>query len=242
MTKACVTCGVEKALTFFRVTKKKRPRKTSRQTLNDPRVCVDGRKRECRACNKTRSRRKKGALSQAMVSARAVERQSRLERERLEKPPRVTPTSPDELRRLLRRLLVERCAAEGICLQTATYRARYKLDPAFRQREIERTWARKARSGVMRTDARSTLDVHSDGSLTPEVMRRLFADAVSCPYCAVRLTARIKTLDHIIPTSRGGEHSRENVVVCCSSCNTRKHARTPLEWLIADPSAVAGAA
>jgi 5-methylcytosine-specific restriction endonuclease McrA len=37
------------------------------------------------------------------------------------------------------------------------------------------------------------------------------------------------TLDHVTPRYRGGEHSWENVVSCCISCNCHKAGHTPSE-------------
>jgi 5-methylcytosine-specific restriction endonuclease McrA len=38
------------------------------------------------------------------------------------------------------------------------------------------------------------------------------------------------TLDHIIPLSRGGNHSEENVCLACGQCNVSKNNKTPEEW------------
>ena len=37
------------------------------------------------------------------------------------------------------------------------------------------------------------------------------------------------TIDHIIPKSRGGQNTWENLVTCCSPCNRLKSNRTPEE-------------
>jgi 5-methylcytosine-specific restriction endonuclease McrA len=52
-------------------------------------------------------------------------------------------------------------------------------------------------------------------------------DRHTCQYC--RRETKELTLDHVIPRSRGGQHSWENVVSCCFSCNRRKAGRTPAE-------------
>lgn len=44
-------------------------------------------------------------------------------------------------------------------------------------------------------------------------------DKNKCQYCGA--TKRL-TIDHVIPKSRGGEDTWENLVVACSSCNTKK--------------------
>lgn len=40
------------------------------------------------------------------------------------------------------------------------------------------------------------------------------------------------TIDHVVPISRGGAHSWENVKLCCAECNVRKGNRPLLEVLI----------
>ena len=37
-------------------------------------------------------------------------------------------------------------------------------------------------------------------------------------------------LDHVIPRSRGGVDTPDNLVACCKPCNTSKGALTPDEW------------
>ncbi|MDP8959247.1 MAG: HNH endonuclease [Actinomycetota bacterium] len=67
--------------------------------------------------------------------------------------------------------------------------------------------------------------------------RAVFArDEQRCQYCR----ASAENLDHVVPRSRGGSHTWENVVACCRRCNTRKGNRLPQEVglrLIRHPSA-----
>jgi 5-methylcytosine-specific restriction endonuclease McrA len=56
-----------------------------------------------------------------------------------------------------------------------------------------------------------------------EVLRR---DAHSCQYCG---SNRHLTLDHVMPRSKGGLHTWDNVVTACERCNSRKGSRTPIE-------------
>lgn len=46
-----------------------------------------------------------------------------------------------------------------------------------------------------------------------------------CGYCGER---KPLTQDHIIPVSKGGDHTASNIIPACRSCNSRKHARLPL--------------
>ena len=57
----------------------------------------------------------------------------------------------------------------------------------------------------------------------------LMRDRYTCQYCLESVTAGELTMDHVIPRSRGGETSWENVVACCIPCNNKKGNRTPEE-------------
>ena len=50
----------------------------------------------------------------------------------------------------------------------------------------------------------------------------LLRDRNACQYCGVVLTAGELTLDHVIPRSRGGLSTWENLVACCHDCNRKK--------------------
>jgi 5-methylcytosine-specific restriction endonuclease McrA len=53
----------------------------------------------------------------------------------------------------------------------------------------------------------------------------LLRDRNSCQYCGVLLPSSELTLDHVIPRSRGGNSTWENLVACCHACNRRKGNR-----------------
>lgn len=55
----------------------------------------------------------------------------------------------------------------------------------------------------------------------------LHRDGHSCQYCGY--TGDELTLDHVVPRSRGGQDSWENMVIACMRCNVRKGNHTPKE-------------
>jgi hypothetical protein len=57
----------------------------------------------------------------------------------------------------------------------------------------------------------------------------MMRDKYTCQYCHKVLNSAELTLDHVIPRSRGGETSWENLVASCNPCNNRKGNRTPEE-------------
>jgi len=51
-----------------------------------------------------------------------------------------------------------------------------------------------------------------------------------CHYCGTGFAPEDLTMDHLVPLSRGGKTSRNNVVPACKECNTRKKYLLPIEW------------
>lgn len=50
----------------------------------------------------------------------------------------------------------------------------------------------------------------------------LLRDRNSCQYCGLVVPSSELTLDHVVPRSRGGLSTWENLVACCHSCNRKK--------------------
>lgn len=58
----------------------------------------------------------------------------------------------------------------------------------------------------------------------------ILRDGNKCQYCGHRFESADLTLDHIMPKSRGGRNSWDNLVAACSPCNRKKGDKTPDEW------------
>lgn len=57
----------------------------------------------------------------------------------------------------------------------------------------------------------------------------LLRDHSTCQYCGKILPPAELTLDHVVPRSRRGDSTWDNLVACCKRCNHRKGNRTPEE-------------
>ncbi len=70
---------------------------------------------------------------------------------------------------------------------------------------------------------------------TPRVAVRLtrrnvmFRDQQQCQYCGKQPPLRELNIDHVMPKSRGGADTWENLVTACRVCNLRKGWKTPDE-------------
>lgn len=93
----------------------------------------------------------------------------------------------------------------------------------------------------------STISINRGSFLVPSVIRLvnyrrvprrtrtlsrksiLARDQHTCQYCMSEDSPAKLTLDHIMPRSRGGANSWENLIACCFPCNNTKADRTPEE-------------
>lgn len=60
----------------------------------------------------------------------------------------------------------------------------------------------------------------------------MLRDAHQCQYCGRRPPVRDLNINHVMPRSRGGVDSWENLVTACRLCNLRKGWRTPEEAMM----------
>lgn len=71
-----------------------------------------------------------------------------------------------------------------------------------------------------------------DGTVTEEYKRYMFDEQHGrCAYCGCDLSESGKHIDHIIPISRGGRHTANNVQWTCPTCNLSKGDKLEEEWL-----------
>ncbi|GLH70535.1 hypothetical protein GETHPA_20680 [Geothrix rubra] len=68
-------------------------------------------------------------------------------------------------------------------------------------------------------DERKRLDFYNVKSNRIRVFER---DGYKCYKCGKQLTRFDATLDHLIPVSKGGDNSFENLATCCLSCNSKR--------------------
>ena len=93
-----------------------------------------------------------------------------------------------------------------------------KINGAHLDAPLATKWREKSR----REEARPAIPL----SIRSEVIER---DGMSCQYCTD--TEGPFHLDHVVPWSRGGEHTADNLIVSCAQCNWSKGSKTVEEWI-----------
>jgi 5-methylcytosine-specific restriction endonuclease McrA len=112
----------------------------------------------------------------------------------------------------------------------------------YRQTEHGREARKKALSKYFKTDKGKTADkrkhhkrrviMENAGTFTNEQWQERLAEYnYCCAYCYQQFPVEDLTIDHMIPLSRGGTNTIDNLVPACKSCNSRKKDKTPLEML-----------
>jgi 5-methylcytosine-specific restriction endonuclease McrA len=110
-------------------------------------------------------------------------------------------------------------------------RRRYATDPEYRRRvrasarqfRVDHPEYYRAAAKVRRARMAGV-----KCTLSEEETRELFDEYEGrCAYCGDPAT----TIDHVVPISKGGAHSKENVVPACKPCNSSKNAKPLLVWL-----------
>jgi len=96
-----------------------------------------------------------------------------------------------------------------------------------KERERSRLYGSSERgklTGLLRTQKRRMIKKRVTISQVPkEKIIDMFSHASICPLCKKPFnTRRKKTLDHVIPLAKGGEHTLSNFQILCSPCNTSK--------------------
>ena len=51
-----------------------------------------------------------------------------------------------------------------------------------------------------------------------------------CWYCGRQVGGHNLTMDHVVPLTRGGRSTKDNLVPCCKECNNEKKSLLPMEW------------
>lgn len=116
----------------------------------------------------------------------------------------------------------------------ASLEERRARDRALYQRDRDKMLARaaayrKANPEVGRVNAsRRRAQLEAGDLTTAEWLEILEEFDGRCAYCSS--PDRIE-LEHMTPLSRGGQHTKNNVVPACFTCNRRKGARSMFEFL-----------
>ncbi len=131
--------------------------------------------------------------------------------------------SDNEKRRLLRAKNRERVSA-----YSRDFRRR---NPGYGQAYASKWWRENKDKAAMYAHAKRARRAAVESTLTAEEWSKMLAEATFCFYCRQKFTVgRRPTMDHMVPISKKGPHTKDNVVVACGTCNSAKGTLTSAEY------------
>lgn len=144
--------------------------------------------------------------------------------------PRISPSVADLVESQVKMRLEQKI--KSLIRQPKGAAANIKSDYTMEEKGKVRSKILFHASSTLGMDVRSFRQfILSDGSLTFDFLESLIYRSSQCPYCLDKITALDASLDHIIPLSKGGKHSAQNVVFCCHGCNRRKSSLSYSDWI-----------
>lgn len=105
---------------------------------------------------------------------------------------------------------------------------RDKVCGYHRQWYAEHYQEQRARMLANQHKRRARISSNGNNTLTREDIELLFDTIKECSYCG--LNGVKLTIDHIVPISRGGANSLDNIAMACVHCNSSKGNKTLDEW------------
>lgn len=100
------------------------------------------------------------------------------------------------------------------------------LNPEKR-RMIRKSWQQRNKSKIADYQIIRCARMHN-APIVEKIDRQIIIerDNSTCYlWCKRKLPPHMITLDHVVPLSRGGTHTYDNLRVACQSCNSRKNAK-----------------
>ncbi len=92
------------------------------------------------------------------------------------------------------------------------------------------------REDYQRETRRNYIQSTADGSIKQEILWGMLRKTTKCPYCNSGMGSTEKSIDHLIPLSKGGLHRITNIIVCCKKCNIGKNNKDIEDWVHSFPS------
>lgn len=200
--KVCTKCGVRKGLGEFPKHK----------------LCLDGHAGDCKKCNK-KYKREYHKAHKGEANRKACEYYGANKVEALRKQREFREKHPLEMRKLDQKY-------------SRKYYKNHKKEHAERQRAYRATgkgWLAMKR-GVHKRRAKAK---NRKATLTADQWQKtIAAQRKRCNVCGKLFSQNsIPTIDHIIPLSKGGGLTFENVQALCQSCNSSKNAKLDPQFI-----------
>jgi len=116
--------------------------------------------------------------------------------------------------------------------KVAEQKRNYELNNKDKIKEV-RSKYRKTKIGrlIQKNKNHTRRAFTKKGDVTTSQLAELQQNAKLCYWCKTSLKNIGTHIDHYIPISKGGKHTISNLVISCKSCNLKKGAKLPSEFV-----------
>lgn len=118
--------------------------------------------------------------------------------------------------------------------QDAVYRARHAVEMKERGLRWPSTIGPAALAGRRHREGKRRAAKLASPAVKLDLLALYARDGGRCWICRRDTPFAVAEFDHVVPISRGGPHTPENLRVSCGPCNRRKHDKLPTPELIAN--------
>ena len=207
-TKICTKCNTEKELTEF----------------GNLSTTKDGKQFRCKECRN---------LSARESTQRADSNHKEVLKKSYQKHKEKRIKEKAEYRESNRKLLADKQKEyyrenKEECIE---YQKKYR---AYNKERIRDYWkmyrATEQGKTVKRNSNHKRRTLTKNGDVTVQQLKELYLTAKNCYWCNTKLNKNNTHLDHLMPLSKGGEHTLSNLVISCRKCNLSKNAKDPIEF------------
>jgi 5-methylcytosine-specific restriction endonuclease McrA len=148
--------------------------------------------------------------------------------------------NPEKIKELSKKRRLENL--DAINEYQAAYRERHREKNRLYAIEYRKNNKEKVKAAVERwhqanPDCRKVIKANRRkaaiglGRLSVGISEKLFTlQRGRCATCEVKLEKTGHHIDHVVPLSRGGKNSDDNVQLLCPTCNMKKGATDPIVW------------
>ncbi len=108
---------------------------------------------------------------------------------------------------------------------------RWKIKYPEIMKTYRKRWSLKNHDKVMQyVRNRRARVLNAQGTIsTEDIIKLLFRQKRKCYWCKIKLGNKYH-VDHVWPLAKGGSNGPENIVIACQPCNSRKWAKSPIEF------------
>lgn len=110
---------------------------------------------------------------------------------------------------------------------------RWRQENPEKSREQGRRWRMdKPELNRIKANRYRARKLQASGDFSPDIYQRLMSlQKGRCAVCTKSLKGTSPHLDHVMPLALGGSNTDDNAQLLCPSCNSRKNAKHPVDFM-----------